>query len=299
MRASILAGLMAAVSLASASAQVVSTAPPPAIASEPARDAAHPARMEVAHIPTGGVKVNGVVLIPAGAGPHPTVVLFHGLPGNEKNLDLAQALRRAGFTVLAANYRGSWGSPGAYRFAQDLEDAKAFLAFVRDPANAKTFGFDPAHIILVGHSLGGWVTAETLAADAGVLGGVTISAGDMGAIGLAARSNFKAVAATMDDNRETLADVTGASMAQELKDHGEAWSFAALAPKLKERRLLVLYSNDFVRAHSEGLIAGVKAAGGTKVQSSFVDTDHSWSDQRLALESLVINWAQSLIAAQR
>lgn len=289
---------MAAVILASAAAQVVSTAPPPAIASEPARDAAHPARMEVAHIPTGGVKVNGVVLVPAGAGPHPTVILFHGLPGNEKNLDLAQALRRAGFTVLAANYRGSWGSPGAYRFAQDLEDAKAFLAFVRDPANAKTFGFDPAHIILVGRSLGGWVTAETLAADAGVLGGVTISAGDMGGIGVAARSNFKAVAANLDDDRETLVDVTGASMAQQLMDHGEAWSFAALAPKLKERRLLVLYSNDFVRAHSEGLIAGVKAAGGSKAQSYFVDTDHSWSDQRLALESLVINWCQSLVAAQ-
>ena len=299
MRVSVMVGILAAFGLASAAgAQVVSATPPSAIASDPPQEAAYPARMEVAHIPIGGVKVNGVVLVPAGAGPHPTVILLHGLPGNEKNLDLAQALRRAGFTVLAPNYRGSWGSPGVYRFGQDLEDAKAFLAFVRDPANAKTFGFDPARIILAGHSLGGWATAETLADDAGVLGGVIISAGDMGGIGLAARQNFKAVEAAMNDDRESLVDVTGASMATELMTHAEAWSFAALAPRLKDRRLLVLYSNDFVRGHSEGLIAGVKAAGGTKVQSYYVDTDHAWSDRRIALESLVINWAESLLAAK-
>ena len=49
---------------------------------------------------------------PAGAGRRPTVVLLHGLPGNEKNLDLAQAIRRAGWNVVTFNYRGSWGSPG-------------------------------------------------------------------------------------------------------------------------------------------------------------------------------------------
>ncbi|MFD3266336.1 hypothetical protein [Phenylobacterium ferrooxidans] len=32
--------------------------------------------------------------------------------GNEKNLDLAQAVRRAGWNAAAFNYRGSWGSPG-------------------------------------------------------------------------------------------------------------------------------------------------------------------------------------------
>ncbi|MDO8912512.1 MAG: hypothetical protein Q8N10_08825 [Phenylobacterium sp.] len=32
--------------------------------------------------------------------------------GNEKNLDLAQAVRRAGWNAVTFNYRGSWGSPG-------------------------------------------------------------------------------------------------------------------------------------------------------------------------------------------
>ncbi len=280
--------------LGGASAQVVSRTPPPAISTEPAPDKTYPARLEVAHIPTGGVKVNGIVLVASGPGPHPTVILMHGLPGNERNLDLAQAIRRAGWNVLVANYRGSWGSPGSYRFAQDLDDAKAFLAFVRDPANAKAYGFDPKRIALVGHSLGGWATAHTAAADPDLLGSVMISSGDMGLLGTLAKINSKAAAQFMDDSRESLADVTGETMAAELAPHAQDWSLASAAPRLVNRRVLVLYSNDFVKAHSEGLIASLKAAGGTQFLTAYEDTDHSWNDKRLVLESLVINYLQSL-----
>jgi hypothetical protein len=49
--------------------------------------------MEPLRIPSHGVTINGIAYIAAGAGEHPAVVLLHGLPGNEKNLDLAQAIR--------------------------------------------------------------------------------------------------------------------------------------------------------------------------------------------------------------
>ena len=114
--------------------------------------------MEVVHIPSGNVEINGVVYIAAGTGPHPTVVLCHGLPGNEKNLDLAQAMRRAGWTVITFNYRGSWGSPGNYRFAQNLEDASAVLAFARDPATAARPRIDPPRLVIMGHRTGGRAT---------------------------------------------------------------------------------------------------------------------------------------------
>src|SRR5258706_6094506 len=69
---------------------------PRAISADPPRDSVHPARMEVLHIPSGGVNINGVAYIASGPGAHPAFIFFHGLPGNEKNLDLAQAVRRAG-----------------------------------------------------------------------------------------------------------------------------------------------------------------------------------------------------------
>ena len=270
---------------------------PRAVIEDPAPDAQHPARMEVIHVPSGGVNINGVVYVASGPGPHPTFVLFHGLPGNEKNLDLAQAVRRAGWNAVTINYRGSWGSPGSFRFAQNLEDADAVLAFIRDPANAKKLDIDASRIALGGHSMGGWVTAETLGHDSGVLGAVIISAADLGGLGLQGRANRPAVIGFMNDNREALAGATGESMADELIAHGPEWSFAALAPQLVNKRLLVLYSNDFVAANSVALIAAVKAAGGTELQSVHVPTDHSWSDHRIALESLVINWLQTLPAA--
>ena len=37
-----------------------------------------------------------------GDGPHPVLIFTHGYPGHEKNLDLAQALRRDGFSSVAA-----------------------------------------------------------------------------------------------------------------------------------------------------------------------------------------------------
>lgn len=269
---------------------------PAAVIADPPADPKFPARMEVIHVPSGGVKVNGVVYVAAGPGPHPTFVFFHGLPGNERNLDLAQAVRRAGWNAVAINYRGSWGSPGNYRFAQNLEDADAAMAFIRDPANAKALNIDVSRIAIGGHSMGGWVTAHTLAHEPGVLGGVVISSGDAGRLGLAARKDLASVTRMMDDNRESLAGVTGESMAREVAANADAWTFTALAPRLVDRRLLVLHSNDFVLQDSLDLVAAIKAAGGKKVEAIHAPTDHSWSDKRILLQSLVVNWLQQLLA---
>lgn len=91
---------------------VLAQSVPAAIYTDPTPDAVHPAAMAVLHIPSHGVLINGILYSPPGSGPHPTIVICHGLPGNEKNLDLAQALRRAGWNAVTFNYRGSWGSPG-------------------------------------------------------------------------------------------------------------------------------------------------------------------------------------------
>src|ERR1700691_1723767 len=202
-------GVFALCSTLAASAAVAQSVPS-AISADPQPDRLHPAKMTVLHIPSHGVSINGLVYQPSGAGPHPTLVICHGLPGNEKNLDLAQAVRRAGWNAVTFNYRGSWGSPGVFRFAQNLEDADAVLAYIRDPANAAKLGIDTKRIVLAGHSMGGWVTTLTAAHDHALAGAILISAADMGQIGL--MSHEKAVA-EMTDNMEALNGVTAASMA--------------------------------------------------------------------------------------
>lgn len=274
--------------------QARATAIPRAVTEDPAPDKQFPARLEVIHVPTGGVDVNGVVYVAAGPGPHPTFLLFHGLPGNERNLDVAQAVRRAGWNAVTINYRGNWGSPGKFSLAQNLDDARAALVFLRDPANAKRLNIDPAHIAVGGHSVGGWVAAETLAADPKLLGAVLISPGDPGAVAAYARKDRATVVAALNDSLEGIAGATGESMVDELGAHGAQWSFAALAPKLTGARLNVLYATDFVQADSVALIKAVQKNGGKLVESTLVATDHSWSDKRIELQARVVNWLRSL-----
>jgi pimeloyl-ACP methyl ester carboxylesterase len=203
---------------AAAGAQTPPVGLAPAIYTDPPHDSAHPARMEVLHIPSGGVSINGIAYTPAGPGPHPVLVLMHGLPGNEKNLDLAQAVRRAGWTVVTFNYRGSWGSPGRFSFAGNLDDAKAVLAYLRDPANAAKLGIDTKRIVVGGHSMGGWVAAMTAEHDPALAGTILISAANMGRTGPTREQRI----ATMADNMETLAGVTAESMADEVA--GPGWT---------------------------------------------------------------------------
>ena len=269
---------------------------PAAIYSDPAPDKANPARMEVLHVPSGGVAINAVAYLASGPGPHPTLVICHGWPGNEKNLDLAQAVRRAGWNAVTFNYRGSWGSPGTFHFAQNPEDAAAMLAFLRDPANAAKLGVDPRRMAIIGHSMGGWVTALVAGKDDGLLGAGLISAANMGVARNLDRNGLIKLAA---GNAETLAGTSPEIMADELLAGREAFNFLPAAPGLARKSLLVLSSDDGLAPQTDELIAAVKAQGGKRITALHVATDHSWSDKRIHLQAQVIRWLDGLLAAKR
>jgi len=243
--------------------------------------------MEVLHIPSGGVNINGVAYIASGPGAHPAFIFFHGLPGNEKNLDLAQAVRRAGWNAITVNYRGSWGSPGEFRFGGTLQDAEAVLAFVRDTANARRLGIDARRVVIAGHSMGGWVTALTAAHHPELLGAILISAADLGLLGSIQRDTL---AVFMADNMESLSGVTAQSMADDLIDGAARWRFEAAGSGLAQMPLLVLTSDDGLAAHTDPLVQRVRALGNTRVTTVHQPTDHSWSDKRIALQTAVLAW---------
>jgi pimeloyl-ACP methyl ester carboxylesterase len=237
------------------------------------------------------VAVNGVAYTAAGAGPHPVLVLMHGLPGNEKNLDLAQAVRRAGWTVVTFNYRGSWGSPGRFSFAGNLEDARAVLRYLRDPANAAKLRADPKRIVVAGHSMGGWVAAMTAERDPDLAGAILISAANMGG-----RTGPRADAvALMADNMESLAGVTAESMADEVLAGASRFDWTPGAAALARHPLLVLTSDDGLAPAADALAAKVKAVPGAKVTSVHSGTDHGWSGARIRLAHEVISWLQTVV----
>lgn len=268
-----------------------------------AQDAKQPDRaaMEAVQVPSHGVSMNGIVYVAAGAGPHPVVVLLHGFPGNEQNLDLAQEIRRAGWDVLFFHYRGSWGSPGEYSFSNGIEDTAAAVAYLRDPAVAKKLRADPSRIVLLGHSVGGFNAVQAGSADAKVMAIGIISAADMGgrvpahlpkmAEGIARKRIAEALAS---QGMAPLAGCTPETLAQDVLDHASAWRFDGKAASIAPRPFLAITSDDGNAASNDALADAIRKAGDTQVTTQHFATDHSYSDKRLEMSAAVIAWLKTL-----
>lgn len=126
-------------------------------------------------IPSSGSTMYGFAYTADGKGPHPTVVLLHGLPGNERSLDVAQSLRRAGYNVIYFNYRGTWGSKGTFGFQNAIDDAKAMVDYLTDSLNSAALKVDPERIAFYGHSMGAGISMLAGLKDPRVKGVIGIS----------------------------------------------------------------------------------------------------------------------------
>ena len=117
---------------------------PTAVVADPPGDTKFPPGLAGITVPSHGVDMDATLYLASGAGPHGTVLLLHGLPGYENNVDLAQSIRRAGWNVLVFNYRGSWGTAGTFSQSSAIEDTAEAVRFLRDPANAIKYQRRPA-----------------------------------------------------------------------------------------------------------------------------------------------------------
>ena len=149
----------------------------------PAVDPAYPPAMEPVVIRSQGAKLSGIVYVAQGPGPHPAVILLHGYPGNEKNLDLAHVIRRAGWNVLFFHYRGSWGSEGRFSIEHAIADTHAVVAFMRSAEFIRKYRTDPARLAVIGHSMGGYVSFEVLAGDPRLRCGASLAGANLGKFG--------------------------------------------------------------------------------------------------------------------
>src|SRR5580698_8925276 len=228
---------------------------PTAITTDPEPNPSAPTQNIETVIDSHGSHIMGVFLLASGAQPHPTVILLHGFPGYEQNIDLAQSLRRDGWNVLAMHYRGAWGSEGAFSFTHCVEDAGAMLAYVLDPANVAKFHIDPRRIVVVGHSMGGFLATVALAEHKEIAGGVILTEGSPEHDG---PGFFGAENDTLD--YAPLSGTSPQALEQDAKDHAAAWSFAALAKNVAQRPVLDITANDGLRPSNDELAAELRRA---------------------------------------
>lgn len=284
--------LMAAALLLSATSVPSAPLPRAAIA-DPPRDAAHPAHNQQLLIPSHGVGMNALLFQASGKGPHPTVIMMHGLPGNERNLDLAQAIRRAGWDVLTFTYRGAWGSPGDFSISNAMEDTRAALDFARSPEGAK-LGMDPRHIVLAGHSMGGATAFMTAAAAKGLDGLVLIDAWNIAGKTSKGADTRAALVSSFDDFGNSLHGATPGTVADEVIAKRSQWDLVAAAPRLARLPILTLRAKHGIADANRELADALRGTGNSRVTVIEMDTDHSFSDHRIALAAAVIGWLQSL-----
>lgn len=274
---------------------------PAALTNDPPIDKAHPAAMDAFQIPSHGAQLNAIAYLAAGEGPHPVVIVLHGFPGNEKNLDLAQSIRRAGWNAVFFDYRGSWGSPGSFSFANSIEDTIAAIAYLRDPANANRLRTDPKRIALVGHSMGGFMAAWAGSHDPAILGVGLISAANMSdwaggdiPADREVANRARLVKSLADNDILPLAGCTADSLADEMLSHRKQWNFVDYAPIFGARPLLLITSDDGLAAGAQHLAAALRQQGSTHITEVHFPTDHSYSDYRIALQAAVLNWLATL-----
>lgn len=263
----------------------------PAVTSDPAPDAAYPAGMSAFVIPSGDGAMNAVLYTAAGGGLHPTLLLLHGFPGNEQNLDLAQAARRAGWHVLTLHYRGSWGSPGAFSFGGASDDAFAALQFLQQPATVAKYRIDTSAIVVAGHSMGGFMAADVAAAEPRVAGLFLIDPWDP-AQTVASLATPEGAAAWQAEVASDLPPLQGATydgLTGEIRDRGDKFDLGRRMAAYGRRPLSIIGAEKGIGDQARKAAADAQGAN-PQARLTVWPTDHSFSDSRIALADALVRF---------
>lgn len=291
---------LAATAVLGACASQVAPVPEAAVSghyADPAAiDAEHPPALMELNFESGGARLNGLIYLADGPGPHPTVILLHGYPGNEKNLDLAQAMRRAGFNVMFFHYRGAWGSEGNFSFSNVVEDVGAAADFLR--ANQETYRTDPDKLILIGHSMGGFAAFSAAANDSRIACAAGLAPADFGVLAsaIAASPDVLAGFSGYTDTLTMLNGFSGEAAIVELFANTAAFDLRAKAPELAGKSVLIVAADKDestpLDVMIQPLMDAYAAEPGIRATNVVLPGDHSFSWSRDALIETVTGWAE-------
>lgn len=227
-----------------------------------------------------GNRLVGVLYLARGDAPKPTVLLLHGCPGLEQNLDIAMALRDCGWNCLLFHYRGCWGSAGLYDLRTIPQDVRAAVDYVQESGYSAV---DPDRLAVAGHSLGGWAAVLAAAADQRLRAVVSIAApaelsfasGDSGELD---REFTRFLAVTPTELRRQQAEVG-------------SWPRAAdVVPAISPRPLLVVHgsADEWVPVGASRLL--FERAGQPRRYVEIDGANHAFAWHRSTLRDVLTGW---------
>jgi len=265
--------------------------------SRAAPDADYPPAIVELTIDSGGYRLPALAYLADGKGPHPTVVLLHGFPGNEKNLDIAQSLRRAGFNVVFFHYRGAWGADGEYSVVTLPDDVAAVLEYLRTPETVEKLRVDTGHLSLLGHSMGGYASLAAGARDKALVCVGAMSPGNLGDFKRAIEAGDPAGDSFLQyaDSLFMLRGYSGAKMKSELAGAAmEEIDLRGYGPGLVGKSVfLVNGDKDTVTPPDtmfKPIVEVYQRTPGLALEALVISGDHSYSWSREELTVLVEAW---------
>ena len=250
-------------------------------------DKTAPAGMIELDISSNGSRLaGGIMYTPNGNQKHPTLILLHGLPGNEKNLDIAQVVRNHGWNVIYFNYRGSWGSDGNYSFENCVEDVKAVVDYCNK--NQDSLKIDTTKIVLFGHSLGGFVCLKVLEQIPQIKKGFALSAAplyqDMESIP-DEKTLIEALNKFSPTNNVTI-NTTNQQMFLAAYKNLTYYNLKADTKLLKDKQIIMLDEHN----ENKSLAEAIKASGIKYFDYHVWNTDHGFTNKRVSLMNLLISF---------
>lgn len=258
------------------------------VTQDPVVDPAFPPTVVELQIPSGDAMMNGHLYVANGQGPHPTIVFLHGFPGNEKNLDLAQAMRRAGFNTLYFHFRGAWGSGGEYSATHLVEDAANAISWVEEQGRAGNHRINPDKISLVGHSMGGFTA---------LIAGVENPQVQC-TVALAPANPYESATRIEPGTAPTkpvpgLKNYAYADMVRNVLANEKRFNYLPRMTGYKDRPVLLIsgLKDTVLPMETQRPIAkAIKDAGAAHFEHVTIDAGHSFSSHRIALMRHVSGW---------
>jgi dienelactone hydrolase len=247
-----------------------------------------------------GANIHGLFYKASGVEPLPTVILCHGFPGNNTDvLGLGERFMKEGFSALAFNYRGTWGSEGLFTIANSLEDVISAIRYVKSSVAVREFDVDPSSITVVGYSYGGGMALLGSLNDLAVRRAVYIAGGNLSEVGRMMQQNddfrraiLKMVNQGISDSgfrspkaEEMFAEVFADMDRYDLVKHAEA---------LTDKDILIIGGwrdqENTIEHHILPLYRALQTHGVKQVQIEIFDTDHSFTNVRSQLADRILSW---------
>ena len=235
-------------------------------------------------IPSAGSTLQGFMYTPNGKQKHPTLLMLHGYPGNEKNLDLAQVVRAHGWNVIYFDYRGSWGSPGKFSFKNCVEDVVNAVAYCKK--NADALQIDTANMALFGHSMGGWICLKALQQLPDIKKGFALSTWNIYGEVKAAKNaqELENIIKANDNEPSFVLNTTGAELFGAVMTNPSFYDLTNDGKALANKQIVMLDEH----TRNKPIADAIKTGHKTYFDYQVWDTDHPFSNKRVSLMKKVL-----------